>query len=598
MAVGALSIGNRQRVEIAKALSRDARLLIMDEPTAALTEADVERLFGIVRRLRERGVGAVYISHRLEEVFELADRVTVLRDGKYVATKPVAETDKDDLINMMVGRTIDALFPKADAKLGEIALQVKGLNRRPLTNDISFHVRAGEIVGLAGLVGSGRSELAHVIFGVTPAETGEIRINGTPVTIKSPRQAKSLGIAYVPEDRGHQGLIRPMKLRENVSLAVLERLVKGVFVDRQAEDALADQSIQKARDHRASGTEQVVNKLSGGNQQKVVLSKWLASEPLLLVMDEPTRGVDVGGQGGDPPPALRAGTSRGWRILMISSELPEVLGMSDRILVMRNSQLVAEFERDAEATQENVVASAMMSGTHIAANALPTAAVDAGAWGMTAAASTTGNTGMLQNARRLVKAFAGQELILLLIHASCSSSCVGLYQPALSSTSAISDQYVFNANAYIAVAAIGISMIIITGNIDISVRRRRSAVLCVAQRAPSPRCSVPLAGPPRSSLALAWIVPHLRRCMLISADQRLLRGLSSGYPPSWSRWARSASSERRAHLRHGRRQHHHPTARTAIGIAQQSIGRSACRMSIYRHDRPHHRGLRLDALEP
>lgn len=358
-AVGALSIGNRQRVEIAKALSRDARLLIMDEPTAALTEADVERLFGIVRKLRERGVGVVYISHRLEEVFELADRVTVLRDGKYVATKAVAETDKDDLITMMVGRTIDALFPKADAKIGEIVLEVKDLNRKPLTNDISFTVRAGEIVGLAGLVGSGRSELAQVIFGITPASSGEIRLEQRPVTIKSPGQAKALGIAYVPEDRGHQGLIRPMNLRENVSLAVLERLTKGPFIDRQAEATLALQSIEKFA-IRASGTEQVVNKLSGGNQQKVVLSKWLASEPLLLLMDEPTRGVDVGAKA-EIHRLMGALVEQGLAILMISSELPEIMGMSDRILVMQEGRLVAEFDRD-EATQE-MVASAMMGGS-------------------------------------------------------------------------------------------------------------------------------------------------------------------------------------------------------------------------------------------
>ena len=357
--VGVLSIGNRQRVEIAKALSRDARLLIMDEPTAALTEADVERLFGIVRRLRERGVGVVYISHRLEEVFELADRVTVLRDGKYVATKPVAETDKDDLITMMVGRTIEALFPKADVKAGEIVLEAKDLSRRPLTNEINFHVRAGEIVGLAGLVGSGRSELAQVIFGVTPAESGEIRLNGKPVTISNPRQATGLGIAYVPEDRGHQGLIRPMVLRENASLAILERLASGPFVDRAAEGELAEQSIRRFG-IRASSTEQVVNKLSGGNQQKVVLSKWLASEPLMLLMDEPTRGVDVGAKA-EIHRLMGELVEQGLAILMISSELPEIMGMSDRIMVMREGRIVAEFDRE-EATQE-LVASAMMGGT-------------------------------------------------------------------------------------------------------------------------------------------------------------------------------------------------------------------------------------------
>jgi len=354
--VGALSIGNRQRVEIAKALSRDARLLIMDEPTAALTEADVERLFDIVRRLRERGVGVVYISHRLEEVFELADRVTVLRDGNFVATKPVAETDKNDLINMMVGRTIDTLFPKANTEPGTVVLEVRDLNRRPLTNDISFQVRAGEIVGLAGLVGSGRSELAQAIFGVTPAESGEIMVNDEPVAIKNPRDAKALGIAYVPEDRGHQGLIRPMKLRENISLAVLERLVKNIFVDRSAEEALAKESIEKFA-IRANSTEQIVNKLSGGNQQKVVLSKWLASEPLLLLMDEPTRGVDVGAKA-EIHRLMGELVEQGLAILMISSELPEIMGMSDRILVMREGRLVAEFDRQ-QATQE-MVASAMM----------------------------------------------------------------------------------------------------------------------------------------------------------------------------------------------------------------------------------------------
>lgn len=365
--VGALSIGNRQRVEIAKALSRKARLLIMDEPTAALTEADVEKLFAIVRRLKERGVGIVYISHRLEEVFELADRVTVLRDGQFVATKPVSATDKDDLINMMVGRTIDALFPKADAQIGDVVLQVTELHRPPLTKDVSFQVRAGEIVGLAGLVGSGRSELAQVIFGITPASSGEIRLNGDPVTIKSPRQAKAFGVAYVPEDRGHQGLIRQMTLRENVSLAVLDRLTKGLFIDRKAEGELAEQSLRNFS-IRASSIEQVANKLSGGNQQKVVLGKWLASRPLLLLMDEPTRGVDVGAKA-EIHRLMGELVQQGLAILMISSELPEIMGMSDRILVMREGHLVAEFAR-ADATQE-AVAEAMMGGTTSRAAASP-----------------------------------------------------------------------------------------------------------------------------------------------------------------------------------------------------------------------------------
>ena len=362
--VGSLTVGNRQRVEIAKALSQRARVLIMDEPTAALTEADVERLFSIVRLLRDRGVGIVYISHRLEEVFILADRVTVLRDGEYVATKQVADTTHNDLVNMMVGRTIDHLFPKLDTKVGETLLEVRHLVRKPLTRDISLKLRAGEIVGLAGLVGSGRSELAQTIFGITPAESGEILINGEAVRIRSPGQAKRLDIAYVPEDRGLQGLIRPMRIRENVSMAILERLVSHFLVNRTAESNLARSSINEFS-IRASGPEQPVEKLSGGNQQKVVLSKWLATKPRVLIMDEPTRGIDVGAKA-EIHRLMSEMAQQGLAILMISSELPEIMGMSDRILVMREGQIVAEFSR-AEATQE-AVGSAMMGGP------MPTAA--------------------------------------------------------------------------------------------------------------------------------------------------------------------------------------------------------------------------------
>ena len=358
--VGALSIGNRQRVEIAKALSRDARLLIMDEPTAALTEADVERLFDIVRKLRMRDVGIVYISHRLEEVFELADRVTVLRDGSYVGTKSVTKTTRDDLISMMVGRTIDALFPKKKVKFGDVVLKVQGLDRPPLTKDVSFSIRGGEIVGLAGLVGSGRSELAQAIFGVAPADSGEIYLADEKVDIASPRDAKALGIAYVPEDRGIQGLIRPMTLRENVSLVVLERLASGMIINRNDERVLAETAIDQFG-IRASSAEQVVDKLSGGNQQKAVLAKWLATKPRILIMDEPTRGVDVGAKA-EIHRLMGELVEQGLAILMISSELPEVLGMSDRIMVMREGRIVAEFGRD-QADQEEIAA-AMMGARH------------------------------------------------------------------------------------------------------------------------------------------------------------------------------------------------------------------------------------------
>jgi ABC-type sugar transport system ATPase subunit len=358
--VSSLSVANRQRVEIAKALSLNARVLIMDEPTAALTEADVERLFGIVKKLRDRGVGVVYISHRMAEIFALADRVTVLRDGQYVATRPVAETREGELITMMVGRTIDRLFPKLDTRPGEPVLEVRGLSRSPMVKEVSLTVRAGEIVGLAGLIGSGRSELAQTVFGITPAEAGEIRILGRPVRIASARDAKRHGIAYVPEDRGSQGVVRAMRIDQNVSMAVLDRIAPKGFVDRTAEAALARDAVARFG-IRAWGIRQLVGKLSGGNQQKVVLGKWLATRPKLLIMDEPTRGIDVGAKA-EIHKLMSELAAQGLAILMISSELPEVLGMSDRILVMREGRIVAEFAR-GQADQETI-AHAMMRVRH------------------------------------------------------------------------------------------------------------------------------------------------------------------------------------------------------------------------------------------
>jgi len=358
--VGALNVGNRQRVEIAKALSLDAKILIMDEPTAALTESDVERLFDIVRLLRERGVGVVYISHRLQEVFELADRVTVLRDGEYIGTRQVSDTTESQLISMMVGRTIDNLFPKQDGEPGEVVLEVRNLNYEPTTRNVSFKVRAGEIVGMAGLVGSGRSETAQVIFGITPAESGEILIEGKPVKIKHPRQAIDHGIAYVPEDRGTQGLIKEMTLRENASMAIMDEVSSGGFINRRKERNHAAEIIAQL-EVRAYSTEQIANKLSGGNQQKVVIAKWLGSGPKVIIMDEPTRGIDVGAKSEIHRRMSQLAAEEGLAILMISSELPEVLGMSDRILVMREGRLVAEFARD-EADQETIAA-AMMTDT-------------------------------------------------------------------------------------------------------------------------------------------------------------------------------------------------------------------------------------------
>jgi rhamnose transport system ATP-binding protein len=349
--VGTLTVGNRQRVEIAKALSLNARILIMDEPTAALTESDVERLFSIMKLLKERDVGIIYISHRLQEVFDMGDRVTVLRDGRYISTKNVADTTEDELINLMVGRTIDNLFPKLDTPVGKTVLEVQHLTHKPLTKDVSFELREGEIVGMAGLVGSGRSELAQVIFGFTPAQSGTIKIDGKAFRIKNPGQAMRHGIAYLPEDRGTQGLIRAMDVRANTSLTVLRMLSRATFINRRKETRLALDTIRKLN-IRAYGPQQIVGKLSGGNQQKVVVGKWLATAPRVLIVDEPTRGIDVGAKA-EIHRLMSELAQQGLAILMISSELPEVLGMSDRILVMREGELVAEFSR-AEATQENI----------------------------------------------------------------------------------------------------------------------------------------------------------------------------------------------------------------------------------------------------
>jgi rhamnose transport system ATP-binding protein len=356
--VGTLSVGNRQRVEILRALSQDARLLIMDEPTAALTEYDVTRLFDIVRRLKSRGVGIIYISHRMDEIFALADRVTVLRDGAQVGTRRVAETSSAELVQLMVGRRIESLFPKIAAPIGAPVLEVRDLVRRPMTKGVSLTVHAGEIVGLAGLVGSGRSELAQTIFGVTKPESGQIFLAGAQVAIRSPSQARALGIAYVPEDRGTQGLVRQMSVRENFSLASLARIARAGFIDRDAETRLAEEGVARFS-VKASSLDQIAGKLSGGNQQKIVLGKWLANKPKLLILDEPTRGIDVGAKA-EIHRLMSELAGQGLAILMISSELPEVLGMSDRVLVMREGRLAAAFSR-AEATPE-AVGAAMMGG--------------------------------------------------------------------------------------------------------------------------------------------------------------------------------------------------------------------------------------------
>lgn len=349
--VAALSVANRQRVEIARALAQDAKVVIMDEPTAALAEADVQKLMGIVRSLKARGVGIIYVSHKLPEIFALADRVTVLRDGQHVGTKDIAEVTEASLVSMMVGRPLDRLYPKKIGESGEVALELRNISYRNVVRDVSFALRRGEILGIAGLVGSGRTETALTIFGITPKTSGEIFLDGKPVEIGSPEAARDLGIAYVPEDRGQQGLVKSQSIAENIALANLKRVSSGWFVDAAKVLAEANAAITRFG-VKARGPEQVVRELSGGNQQKVVLGKWLAATPKILIVDEPTRGIDVGAKA-EIHLLLRKLAGEGMAILMISSELPEVLGMSDRVLVMNGGRIISTFA-EGEVTAEAV----------------------------------------------------------------------------------------------------------------------------------------------------------------------------------------------------------------------------------------------------
>ncbi len=352
--VGELSVAFQQLTEIAKALALEARLIVMDEPTSALPDEEVDHLFEIIRRLRERGLGVVFVSHRLNEVRAICDRIVVLRDGKNAGALPVNEASDDRIIAMMVGRSIDNLYPKRPATPGDVVLEVQGLTRRGIIEDISFHLRAGEVVGLAGLVGSGRTEVARAIFGADRIDKGTIRLNGTPVRIRSPQDARNLGIGYVPEDRKVQGLVPGMTVRDNATLAVLRQLARaGHVVDRSVLEGVARRYVHELH-LRPPRTDLPVGSLSGGNQQKVVLAKWLAVDLKVLLLDEPTRGIDVGAKA-EIHGLIDELAHRGMAILLISSELPEVLAMSDRILVMSEGRLVGELSRE-EATQERILA--------------------------------------------------------------------------------------------------------------------------------------------------------------------------------------------------------------------------------------------------
>jgi rhamnose transport system ATP-binding protein len=350
-----LSIADQQMVEIAKALSLRARVLIMDEPTAALTSREVDRLFGVTRALREEGAAILFISHRLEEIFALCQRVTTLRDGRWIASEPVADITADDLVRRMVGRTLDALYPKLPSTVGEVVLKVDRLTREGVFTDISFQVRRGEIVALAGLVGAGRTEVAQAIFGVDRWDAGAVEVSGRRLPPASPTAAMAAGVALVPEDRRQRGLVMELSIERNVGITRLPHLRRGPVISRRAESALARDWAVRLRLKYARLTD-AVGVLSGGNQQKVVLAKWLATEPNVLIVDEPTRGIDVGTKA-EVHRLLSELAAQGMAVLMISSDLPEVIGMADRVLVMYEGRLVADIPR-ADATEEVVMAAA------------------------------------------------------------------------------------------------------------------------------------------------------------------------------------------------------------------------------------------------
>jgi rhamnose transport system ATP-binding protein len=355
--VHTLSMPEQQLVEIARALGADSRILILDEPTASLSDREVERLLEVIRDLKRLGVGIIYISHRLEELFQVADRVTVLRDGASVGTRPISEVDRRELIRMMVGREITAIFPKQTVPLGETVLRLERVGcSHSGVRDVSFDVRAGEIVGLAGLVGAGRTELVRMLFGLTPANAGVIEWRGKPTSIRSPAQAARLGIAYVPEDRRRHGVILEMPVTTNATLAVLNRISTNGWINFRRERALAAEYVKRLSIKTAS-LMTPVGDLSGGNQQKVSVARWLATEPKLLILDEPTQGIDVGAKA-EIHRLMGELAGRGMAILMISSELPEILGMSDRIVVMHAGTVSGILDR-ADATQEKVLALAL-----------------------------------------------------------------------------------------------------------------------------------------------------------------------------------------------------------------------------------------------
>jgi len=356
-----LTVAQQQTVEIAKALSVRARIIVMDEPTAALTSQEVENLFAIIRDLKSQGIGVIYISHRLDEVFEVADRVMVLRDGAHVGTHALGEITREALIEWMVGRPLEAEFPKRAAEVGQERLRVEGLCRGQAVRNVSFGVRAGEVLGFAGLVGAGRTETMRIVFGADRPDAGRIFVNGTEVRIRSPRDAMRRGICLLSEDRKAEGLVLRHSVRENFGLPNLERFLRGPFLSRRREGRELASYVARLK-IKLADPEQPAEALSGGNQQKVVLAKWLARQADIVLIDEPTRGIDVGAKY-EIYQLMNELAAEGKAILMVSSELPEVLGMSDRVIVMHEGRIKGEIRDVTNARQEDILALAISDET-------------------------------------------------------------------------------------------------------------------------------------------------------------------------------------------------------------------------------------------
>lgn len=347
-----LSVGQQQMVEICKALMADAKVIIMDEPTAALTQSETAALFKVIESLRKKGVSMVYISHRMEEIFELCDRITVLRDGSYIGVKNIPETNMNEIVKMMIGREIGERYPSRDVKIGKEVLKVKGLTKKGTFHDVSFSVRAGEVLGVSGLMGAGRTEIMQAIFGNLSYESGTIEIDGKEVKISNPRQAMEHGIGFITEDRKTEGLMLDKSIRENISLCNLGRISKSSVISKEAEKDMVAEAIKDLH-IKCFGPFHECNNLSGGNQQKVVLAKWILTNPKILILDEPTRGVDIGAKK-EIYSIINKLAAQGVAIIMVSSELPEVLGMSDNIMVVREGE-VRGIISYAEANQERVM---------------------------------------------------------------------------------------------------------------------------------------------------------------------------------------------------------------------------------------------------